>query len=96
MFNYSLYLNLVFYFIIGMGIIFQLPVIINLLTSLGLITPKFLSSKRKYAIVIIWIAAALLTPADILTQFLVAIPLMFLYEIAILLSKFSYNKHKHQ
>lgn len=90
--NHSKYLNMVFYFLFIMGTIFQLPVIINILTSVGLLTPEILSKKRKYAIVIIWVTAALLTPADILTQIIVATPLMFLYEIAILFSRITYRK----
>jgi len=82
------YMSFILMFCLSMGILFELPILILILTKIGLITPQFLMQKRKYAIVAIWIIAALITPADPLSQILVAIPLMFLYEISILLSKF--------
>jgi len=81
------YLSFIFLFSIAMGVLFELPIIILVLTKIGIITPLFLITKRKYAIVAIWVIAALITPADPLSQILVAVPLMFLYEISILLSK---------
>lgn len=82
------YLNFVLLFSLAMGIMCELPIAIMILTKIGIITPKFLISKRKYAIVLIWIAAAILTPGpDILSQALVAIPIMLLYEISIIISK---------
>lgn len=82
------YLNFVLLFSLAMGIMCELPIAIMILTKIGIITPKFLISKRKYAIVLIWIAAAILTPGpDVLSQALVAIPIMLLYEISIIISK---------
>lgn len=84
----SKYLNFVLLFSLAMGIMCELPIAIMILTKIGIITPKFLISKRKYAIVLIWIAAAILTPGpDVLSQALVAIPIMLLYEISIIISK---------
>lgn len=92
------YLNFIFLFSIAMGILFELPIIIMVLTKIGIITPYILVSKRKYAIIAIWIIAALVTPQDPLSQVLVAVPLMFLYEISIFISKIiirrSYKKNK--
>ena len=71
-----------------MGTMCELPVLISILTNIGIISPEILVRKRKYAIVLIWIFAAILTPGpDILSQTLVAIPIMFLYEISIIISK---------
>jgi len=81
------YLSFIFLFSIAMGLLFELPIIILILTKIGIITPYFLISKRKYAIVAIWVIGALVTPQDPLSQILVAVPLMFLYEISILISK---------
>lgn len=82
------YLHFIFFMSFIMGFICELPVIIFVLTKIGLVTPQFLIRKRKYAIIIIWITAAIVTPApDILSQSLVGIPLMFLYEISIVISK---------
>ena len=71
-----------------MGVFFETPVVIYLLTRMGIITPETLSKKRKYAILIIWIIAAVITPqVDPLSQALVAVPLMIIYEISIIISK---------
>lgn len=90
--NISDYLNLIFYTVFLIGIVFELPIIINILTGIGIVNHKLLVKKRKYAIVGIWICAAIITPADILTQIIVAIPLMFLYEIAILFSLITFKR----
>lgn len=83
----SYYMNFILGFLVAFGLSFQLPIVIVLLTKLGLITPAFLVSKRKYAIIVIFIIAALLTPADVCSQWLLGIPMVFLYEISIYLSK---------
>lgn len=90
--NASNYFNFAFMFCILMGTVFEIPIIISILTKMGIITPAFLVSKRKYAIVLLWIVAALITPPDILTQSIIAIPLMFLYEISIVICKLIYRK----
>jgi len=93
--NASNYLSFVLLFSLGMGILFELPIIIMVLTRIGIITPQFLIRKRKYAIVLIFVVAAILTPPDVLTQLMLAIPLILLYEISILISKFVViRKHK--
>jgi len=82
------YLSFIIFSCLIMGILFEVPVIILVLTRLGLISPQFLINKRKYAIVIIWIIAAIVTPQpDPFSQSLVGVPLMLLYEISILISK---------
>lgn len=86
--NASQYLNFVLIFCLAIGAVFELPIVILILTRIGIVTPSFLISKRKYAIVLIWILAAIITPTvDPLTQSLVAVPLMILYEISIVISK---------
>ncbi len=82
------YLHFIFFMSFIMGFLCELPIIILILTKMGLITPQFLIRKRKYAVIIIWITAAVVTPGpDLLSQSLVGIPLMFLYEISIVISK---------
>lgn len=74
--------------ILGCGIAFELPVLAYVLSKLGIITPKFLRTYRKYAYVIILIVAAVITPSpDWTSQTIVAVPLILLYEISILISK---------
>lgn len=74
--------------ILGCGIAFELPVLAYVLSKLGLITPKFLKTYRKYAYVIILVVAAVITPSpDWTSQMIVAVPLILLYEISIFISK---------
>jgi sec-independent protein translocase protein TatC len=68
------------------GLVFELPIIAFFLTKIGLITPSFMRKYRKHAIVVIFIIAAIITPPDIFSQTLVAIPLLILYEVSILIS----------
>lgn len=81
------YLSFVMVFGIAMGLLFELPIIATILTRAGIISPQFLVQKRKVAVIAIWIVAALITPQDLFSQILVAVPLMFLYEISILISR---------
>ncbi len=73
--------------VLGLGIVFELPIIIYFLSRIGLLTPTILRSKRNYAILIIFILAAVITPPDWFSIFLVAIPLMILYELGIVISE---------
>lgn len=89
MISISSYVSFVMIFLLVFGIVFQLPLVVLLLTKLGIVTPKWLIKNRKYAILCVFILAGMLTPGpDIFSQFLMAIPTLFLYEISILLSKF--------
>lgn len=82
------YLHFIFFMSSIMGFISELPIIVMILTKIGLLTPAFLIRKRKYAIIIIWVGSAIITPgSDILSQSLIGIPLMLLYEISIIISK---------
>jgi len=63
-----------------------LPIIAFFLTKIGILTPKFMRTYRKHAIVVIFIIAAIITPPDVFSQTLVAIPLLILYELSIFIS----------
>lgn len=69
------------------GLIFELPIIMYFLTKMGLITPEFLRKYRKHALVLVLILAAIITPPDIISQVIVAIPILILYEVSIQISK---------
>jgi len=78
-----------------LGAVFELPIVMLLLTKMGIVSPHFLTSKRKYAIIIIWIIAALASPGpDPLSQALLALPLMLLYELSIVISKLIVRRKK--
>ena len=73
--------------LMAFGILFELPVVIMILSALGLVTPGFLREKRRHAIVIITVLASLLSPGDVVTvTAMMMIPLVLLYEFSILLS----------
>jgi sec-independent protein translocase protein TatC len=84
----SEYLGLIMTLIFAFGFVFQLPVVITLLARVGLVSVEGLKSKRKYAIVGAFVAAAVLTPPDPISQLGLAIPTLLLYELSILSAKF--------
>ena len=69
--------------LLAFGLVFELPLVITFLARIGIVSVDFLKKKRKYAILIIFTAAAILTPPDVATQIMMAVPLMVLYEISI-------------
>ncbi|MGB0940632.1 MAG: twin-arginine translocase subunit TatC [Candidatus Puniceispirillaceae bacterium] len=80
----SEYLSLVMRLMFAFGVSFELPVLLLLLVKAGLMTADGLASKRKYAILLAFIAAAILTPPDVISQVLLAVPVILLYEVSIL------------
>lgn len=83
----SKYLGFLTTFVLPFGLVFQLPLVVVLLTKLGLVTPRFLVKNRKLAILIIFILAAVLTPTpDVISQLLMGLPMVLLYESSIWLS----------
>lgn len=75
-------------FLLAFGAVFQLPLVIMLLTRLGVVTPRFLSRNRKYAVLLSFVLAAVLTPTpDAFNMVLMAMPIMVLYEVGLLLSR---------
>ena len=81
------YLGLATKLLIAFGLVFELPLVITFMARLGLVSVTFLRKNRRYAILIFFIGAAILTPPDVVTQVMMAIPLMILYEISILGAK---------
>jgi sec-independent protein translocase protein TatC len=87
-FDLSSYIGLLRASVIASGFIFELPIVIYFLTKVGLVTPEFLRKYRKFALVIVLIFAAVITPPDVASQIIVAIPVLILYEVSIYISKF--------
>ena len=83
----SSYISTVTTTILSVGVVFELPVVVYVLSKIGIVTPDFLKKNRKYAFVIILILAAIITPPDVFSQIMVTVPLYSLYEISILVSK---------
>ncbi len=90
----SSYIAIVRSSVISCGLIFELPIIIYFLTKLGLITPAFMRKYRRHAIVLVLILAAIITPPDVASQIIVAIPIMILYEISIFISGYVLKKQE--
>ena len=78
--------------LLAFGLVFELPVATFFLTKMGLVTDQFLKKQRKFAILLIFVAAAILTPPDVITQLMMAGPLLALYEISIVVSKLAGRK----
>jgi sec-independent protein translocase protein TatC len=70
--------------LIAFGVVFELPIVITFMAKLGIVSVEFLKKNRKYAILIFFAGSAMLTPPDVVTQVMMALPLMLLYEISII------------
>lgn len=86
-FDLSSYIGLVRASALASGLIFELPILIYILTKIGIVTPEILRKYRKFALVIVLIISAIITPPDIASQVIVTIPVIVLYEISIFISK---------
>jgi hypothetical protein len=73
--------------VLAAGLVFQLPILVYFLSKVGLVTPDFLKKYRRHSLVLIVTLSAIITPPDVFSQVLVALPLMVLYEIGIAISK---------
>jgi len=94
--NFTLesHIGLVTNMLLGVSVLFELPVLVYFLTKIGLVTPEFLKTYRKHALVLVLILAAIITPPDVASQIIVAIPILVLYEISIKVSRMVIKKQK--
>ncbi len=92
-FDLSSYIGLVRASVLASGLIFELPIIIYFLTKIGLVTPKILIKYRKFALVGVLVLAAVITPPDVASQIIVAIPIVILYQISIYISRVVVKKN---
>lgn len=93
MISFKEYLSLTLKFLLAFGLCFEMPVFMFFLAKMGIVNAKMLAKQRRYAILIIFIVSAILTPSpDAISQVIMAIPLMFLYEVSIIVVKFAKRK----
>jgi len=85
---FSLAVRLLFAF----GIVFELPVVIFFLSKIGIVTPELLRKKRKYALLLMFVLGAVITPPDVVSQLMMAAPLVVLYEIGIIVARIGTKK----
>jgi sec-independent protein translocase protein TatC len=89
------YISLISTMTLVSGIIFEMPVLVYFLTRMTLLTPEFMRKYRKHAVIIILIAAAVITPSpDVTSQMVVAIPMYLLYELSVFVSAWVIKKHQ--
>lgn len=96
MISFANYLSFITSNLITFGIVFEMPVITTLLASLGILKPEWLSKGRGTIIVVIFVVAAFLTPPDIVSQFLIALPMIGLFELSVLLCKILVFRRKRR
>ena len=95
-FDLSSYISLLRASVLSSGLIFELPILIYFLTKIGILTPQFLKSNRKFAIVLVLILSAVITPPDIASQIIVTITILILYEVSIFISKVVYKRQQKE
>ena len=86
------YMSFVLGFLIPFGLVFEIPMVVYFLTTVGVITPDMLTKNRKYVLLVVLVIAAMLTPPDIVSQLCMAAPMLLLYELGIQISKFVYKR----
>ncbi len=86
------YLGFVTRLLLAFGIVFELPVVVMILSAMGLMTPQFMRSKRRHAILGITVLASMVTPGDLASTLLMIGPMILLYEVSILLSRMIYRR----
>lgn len=88
------YLSFASKMLLAFGFVFELPLVLTFLSRMGIVTPAFLKKNRKYALLLFFVGAAIITPPDVVTQIMMAMPLILLYEIGILGAKIFGKKSK--
>lgn len=94
--NITSYISTLTSVVLASGAIFELPIVVYFLTKIGLLTPEFMKKYRRHSIVVIFILSAIITPPDVFSQTLVAIPLILLYEVSIFISRSVVRQRKKQ
>ena len=90
------YLGFALKLLIAFGVVFEMPLFAYFLSRFGILSPDFMRRQRRYAILLIFIVAAILTPPDVFSQCLMAIPMLLLYEVSIYVSAIAYKKKENK
>jgi len=93
-FDIMTYFSMVTFWAFGTGLLFELPVVVYFLAKVGILTPDFMRTNRKYALLVVLIVGAFLTPPDPISQVIVALPLLLLYELSIYVCAFVVKRRK--
>ena len=88
----SSYISIITTIVLACGIVFELPMMVYFLTKAGLLTPDFMKKYRKHALVGALVLSAVITPPDVFSQCLVSVPILFLYEMSIMVSRMVLKK----
>lgn len=91
LYDLSDYATLFLQIVLGMGVIFLFPMLVYFLTTMGILTPTFMKIYRRHAIVLIMVVAAIVTPADVMSMLMAALPLLVLYEFSVIVSVRTYK-----
>lgn len=94
--SFQNYMDFVVGMVLTFGIVFEMPILAALLSQFGILKPKFMIKIRKYAILVIFIVAAIITPPDVVSQIMVGIPMIGLYELSILVCRITYRQKKEK
>ncbi|MBU0518941.1 twin-arginine translocase subunit TatC [bacterium] len=94
--SFGKYIDLVVRMMLAFGLVFELPLIIYFLVRLGIVSPAFLRKHRRYAIIILLVLSAVISPPDIFTMVVLAIPLTLLYELSIIIAVVAHKKHQSE
>ncbi len=95
-FSLNSYVSMIKTSVVASGLFFELPIIIYFLTKIGLVTPDFLRKYRKIAIIIVLVVSAIVTPPDVVSQIIVAIPMLLIFEISVLISALVIKRQKNE
>lgn len=94
MISFGSYIGFIGSLLLSFGLVFEMPIIIVMLTKLRLISPALLTQNRKIVVIVIFILATILTPPDVISQVLLALPMLLLFELSIVFSKIIVKKRK--
>ncbi|MGM9614234.1 MAG: twin-arginine translocase subunit TatC [Oscillospiraceae bacterium] len=92
--SFNNYMSFVLGMLVAFGVVFEMPVLAFLLGRLGLVGPGILVKGRKFAILVIFVLAAVITPPDVVSQIMTAVPMIGLYELSIVFSRAAWKRHK--